>query len=151
MQLRRVLELDTAILLTLVLLCAGSITAESEDIRTNETVAAFVEEVLVRGITPDLRHSHGTSSDRWIYNLASESYSSTTKKLAKVSGRRVGMDVVKRRTLDPRGNIDIHSELIVGTAFSIRLPVTLAIIDGKLLPVDGRSQSQQYERSGETG
>jgi two-component system chemotaxis sensor kinase CheA len=55
---------------------------------------------------------------------------STAKKITKISGRGVGMDVVNKNIDALRGQISVNSELGVGTSFTIRLPLTLAIIDG---------------------
>ncbi|MDZ4262750.1 MAG: chemotaxis protein CheA, partial [Pseudomonadota bacterium] len=55
---------------------------------------------------------------------------STAEQVTNLSGRGVGMDVVKRNIEALQGGIEIESELGVGTSFSIRLPLTLAIIDG---------------------
>lgn len=55
---------------------------------------------------------------------------STAEQVTNLSGRGVGMDVVKRNIEALQGGIEIESEMGVGTSFSIRLPLTLAIIDG---------------------
>ena len=55
---------------------------------------------------------------------------STAEQVTNLSGRGVGMDVVKRNIEELQGGIEIDSEIGVGTSFSIRLPLTLAIIDG---------------------
>ncbi|HNG58964.1 MAG TPA: chemotaxis protein CheW, partial [Cellvibrionaceae bacterium] len=55
---------------------------------------------------------------------------STAEKITNLSGRGVGMDVVKRNIESLRGTIEIETELGVGTTMSICLPLTLAIIDG---------------------
>ncbi len=55
---------------------------------------------------------------------------STAEQVTNLSGRGVGMDVVKRNIEELQGGIEIESEMGVGTSFSIRLPLTLAIIDG---------------------
>ncbi len=60
---------------------------------------------------------------------------STAEKVTAVSGRGVGMDVVKRNIERLRGQIQIESELGRGTTFRIRLPLTTAIIDGLLVRV----------------
>lgn len=60
---------------------------------------------------------------------------STAEKVTDVSGRGVGMDVVRRTVEELRGRLDVASEPGVGTTFSVRLPVTLAIIDGMVLRV----------------
>lgn len=60
---------------------------------------------------------------------------STASEITAVSGRGVGMDVVKRSIDALRGSIQIHSRPGVGTAFTLRLPLTLAIIDGLLVEI----------------
>jgi two-component system chemotaxis sensor kinase CheA len=55
---------------------------------------------------------------------------STSKKVTNISGRGVGMDVVNKNIDALRGQISVNSELGVGTSFTIRLPLTLAIIEG---------------------
>ncbi len=55
---------------------------------------------------------------------------STAEEVTSISGRGVGMDVVNKNIDALRGQISVHSELGVGTSFTIRLPLTLAIIDG---------------------
>ncbi len=60
---------------------------------------------------------------------------STAEKVTEISGRGVGMDVVRRNLEALRGRIDIRSVPGEGTTFEIRLPLTLAIIDGLLLGV----------------
>ena len=61
---------------------------------------------------------------------------STADKVTGVSGRGVGMDVVQRNIQELGGRIDVHSEKGVGTTFNIRLPLTLAILDGQLVKID---------------
>lgn len=60
---------------------------------------------------------------------------STAKKVTKVSGRGVGMDVVKRKIAEIRGEVEIDSTLNVGTTLTIKLPLTLSIIDGLLVQI----------------
>lgn len=60
---------------------------------------------------------------------------STALKVTDVSGRGVGMDVVRRAVEDLRGRLEVTSAPGSGTTFLIRLPVTLAIIDGMVLRV----------------
>ncbi len=62
---------------------------------------------------------------------------STAKTVSNVSGRGVGMDVVKREIEALRGSIDINSTLGEGTTIELSLPLTLAIIDGLLVSVKG--------------
>ncbi len=60
---------------------------------------------------------------------------STAKKITDVSGRGVGMDVVKKRISNMRGEIKISSKIDEGTAISISLPLTLSIVDALLVKV----------------
>jgi two-component system chemotaxis sensor kinase CheA len=62
---------------------------------------------------------------------------STAAKVTSVSGRGVGMDVVKRAIDSLRGSIDLHSELGKGSTITIKLPLTLAIIDGLQVVTSG--------------
>jgi two-component system chemotaxis sensor kinase CheA len=61
---------------------------------------------------------------------------STAKVVTNLSGRGVGMDVVKRKISDLRGQVDIDSQLGAGTTVTIKLPLTLSIIDGLLVKID---------------
>jgi two-component system chemotaxis sensor kinase CheA len=70
-----------------------------------------------------------------IFNLIFEAGFSTVQKVTDLSGRGVGMDVVRRRVDALRGSIDIDSKAGVGTDVALRLPLTLAIIDGLLVKV----------------
>ncbi len=67
---------------------------------------------------------------RELLGLIFEPGFSTAEKVSDLSGRGVGMDVVKRAIDALRGSVDIESEPGRGTTLSIRLPLTLAIIDG---------------------
>lgn len=58
---------------------------------------------------------------------------STAEKVTKLSGRGVGMDVVKRKIAEIRGEVEVDSEVNVGTTITIKLPLTLSIIDGLLV------------------
>jgi len=60
---------------------------------------------------------------------------STAKTVTDVSGRGVGMDVVKRKIADIRGEVEVESEVGIGTTITIKLPLTLSIIDGLLVKV----------------
>jgi len=61
---------------------------------------------------------------------------STAKNVTNLSGRGVGMDVVKRKIGDLRGQVDIDSQVDQGTTVTIKLPLTLSIIDGLLVKID---------------
>jgi two-component system chemotaxis sensor kinase CheA len=72
-----------------------------------------------------------------ILRLIFEPGFSTAAEVTNLSGRGVGMDVVRKNIEQLKGTIDLASEAGVGTQFTIRLPLTLAIIDGFLVSVDG--------------
>lgn len=78
-------------------------------------------------------------SDNDVYRLIFDAGFSTADKVTNLSGRGVGMDVVRRNIEALRGTVDVHSEFGIGTTVSIRLPLTLAIIDGFLVGVGGSS------------
>ena len=61
---------------------------------------------------------------------------STAANVTDVSGRGVGMDVVKRKISDIRGEVEVESELNAGTTLTIKLPLTLSIIDGLLVKIE---------------
>ncbi|TQV86717.1 chemotaxis protein CheA [Aliikangiella coralliicola] len=97
------------------------------------------------GIDPDIIYEKavdkgliqpGTDIPRdHILSLIMEPGFSTAEIVSDVSGRGVGMDVVKRNINNLGGSVEIHSELGQGTTFTIRLPLTLAILDGQLIKV----------------
>ncbi len=64
---------------------------------------------------------------------------STADAVSDLSGRGVGMDVVRRNIEDLGGNVELRSEVGVGTTFTIRLPLTLAILDGQLVRIGDHS------------
>ena len=74
-------------------------------------------------------------SEQEIFRLIFAPGLSTAEKVTDVSGRGVGMDVVRRNVEALRGQIDIASAEGQGSTFSIRLPLTLAVIDGLVLKV----------------
>jgi two-component system chemotaxis sensor kinase CheA len=73
--------------------------------------------------------------DREVYNLIFAPGFSTAKKVTNVSGRGVGMDVVKRGIDALRGSIQIDSRPGLGTTISVRLPLTMAIIESLLVQI----------------
>ncbi|MFA8344012.1 MAG: chemotaxis protein CheA [Rhodothermaceae bacterium] len=76
-------------------------------------------------------------SKQEVFNLIFSPGFSTAEKVTNVSGRGVGMDVVKTNVTKLRGIINIESEVGQGTKMIIKLPLTLAIIHGLLVNVDG--------------
>ncbi|WP_432698337.1 chemotaxis protein CheA [Marinobacterium sp. YM272] len=79
-------------------------------------------------------------SDKEIYQLIFAPGLSTKEKANNLSGRGVGMDVVRRNIEELRGLIDIDTELGEGTTVTIHLPLTLAIIDGFMVG----AQNERY-------
>lgn len=75
-------------------------------------------------------------SEQQIINLIFEAGFSTVDKVSNLSGRGVGMDVVRKNIQALRGTVDVASHPGQGCTFTIRLPLTLAIIDGFLVGVD---------------
>ncbi len=73
--------------------------------------------------------------DKDVYSLIFEPGFSTKTQVSDLSGRGVGMDVVRRNVEAIRGQIDVRSGPAAGTVISIRLPLTLAIIDGMVVRV----------------
>lgn len=98
-----------------------------------------------RGINPDkifkkavekgIVAPNATLSREEIYALIFAPGFSTAEKVTAVSGRGVGMDVVKRNIEKLRGKIEINSEVGKGSVFKIKLPLTMAIIDGLVVRV----------------
>ncbi|MBF0582905.1 MAG: chemotaxis protein CheA [Magnetococcales bacterium] len=74
-------------------------------------------------------------SDHEAYQLIFAAGFSTAEKITNVSGRGVGMDVVRKSIEGLRGSIDTQSELGKGTSITLKLPLTLAIIEGLLVRV----------------
>jgi two-component system, chemotaxis family, sensor kinase CheA len=74
-------------------------------------------------------------SDAEVFALIFEPGLSTAEQVTDISGRGVGMDVVRRSVDSLRGRIEVTSEPGKGTTFSIQLPLTLAITDGMLVRV----------------
>ncbi len=78
-------------------------------------------------------------SEKELFSLIFTPGFSTSRQVTSISGRGVGMDVVKRSIDALRGSIDVSSQKGMGTTITLKLPLTLAIIDGLLVKVgDGR-------------
>jgi two-component system chemotaxis sensor kinase CheA len=95
------------------------------------------EAILKKAREKHLLRPDETPPDRDIWNLIFEPGFSTAEKVTDVSGRGVGMDVVRKNIEALRGSIDIRTKLGKGSVFSLRLPLTLAIIDGLVVQVAG--------------
>ncbi|QTN28971.1 chemotaxis protein CheA [Rhodoferax sp. AJA081-3] len=93
------------------------------------------DRILAKALERGLIDADQRLSDKEIFDLIFEPGFSTADQITNLSGRGVGMDVVKRNITSLRGTISLHSEEGVGTTVSVRLPLTLAIIDGFLVGV----------------
>ncbi len=83
-----------------------------------------------------LNDGEGASySDEQVFELIFQPGFSTASQVSDVSGRGVGMDVVKRNIQALNGVVEIHSKKFEGSKIRIRLPLTLAILDGQLVRV----------------
>ncbi len=91
--------------------------------------------IRAKAIERELIQPNDSLSDKEIVNLIFEPGFSTVEKVSNLSGRGVGMDVVRRNITALRGTVEVDSTEGVGSTFTIRLPLTLAIIDGFLVGV----------------
>lgn len=91
--------------------------------------------LLSKAIEKGLVEESAILSDKQIFELIFMPGFSTAEQLTDISGRGVGMDVVRRNIQSLGGNIDIISDLGKGTTIAIHLPLTLAILDGQSVAV----------------
>jgi two-component system chemotaxis sensor kinase CheA len=93
------------------------------------------QKIMSKAIAKGLLDSDKGLSDSEVFNLIFEPGFSTADQVTDVSGRGVGMDVVRRGIQSLNGHIDIDSQPGRGCSFKLRLPLTLAITDGMLVRV----------------
>jgi two-component system chemotaxis sensor kinase CheA len=93
------------------------------------------ERILAKALERGLVQPGQQLSEREIFGLVFEPGFSTAEQVTNLSGRGVGMDVVKRNINALRGSVAIDSQPGVGTKVTVRLPLTLALIDGFLVGV----------------
>ncbi len=98
------------------------------------------ERILKKAIENGVVQAGQDLSDDEIFKLIFHAGLSTAQKITSVSGRGVGMDVVRKNIEALHGKVDISSVRGKGTTFTIRMPLTLAIIDGQIVKVG----SQRY-------
>lgn len=110
---------------------AGSVVVEIKD----DGKGLNRDVILAKAIERELVSEDANLSDAEIYNLIFEPGFSTAQTVTDVSGRGVGMDVVRRNIESIGGQAEISSEPGKGCTFQIRLPLTLAIIDGMVARV----------------
>lgn len=92
--------------------------------------------IFAKAVERGLVSKDADLSDKEIFGLVFAPGFSTARKVTNVSGRGVGMDVVKRGIDALRGSIDVDSVRGEGTTIVVRLPLTLAIIDGLQIKVE---------------
>ncbi|MDD2557225.1 MAG: chemotaxis protein CheA [Desulfuromonas sp.] len=94
------------------------------------------EKILSKAIQNGMIEGDGSDlPDKYVYNLIFQPGFSTADKITDISGRGVGMDVVKQNLEKIKGKIDVTSAPGKGTIVKLRIPLTLAIIDGMLVRV----------------
>ncbi|MGA2778458.1 MAG: chemotaxis protein CheA [Steroidobacteraceae bacterium] len=109
----------------------GSIIIEVKDDGAGLNKARILAKARERGLVQE----DETLTDEQIYNLIFVAGFSTADKVSDVSGRGVGMDVVRRNINDLGGHVQIFSTEGLGSTIRIRLPLTLAILEGQVLRV----------------
>ena len=91
--------------------------------------------ILAKARQKGLVGPNASPSDSEILNLIFEPGFSTAEKVTDLSGRGVGMDVVRKQIQKLRGRVDVRSTPGQGSTFVLRLPLTLAIIDGLVIGI----------------
>ncbi|HZX32435.1 MAG TPA: chemotaxis protein CheA, partial [Rhodocyclaceae bacterium] len=114
---------------------SGSIVIQVSDDGGGLNRARILAKAVERGLVPPSQEL----DDQEIINLIFEPGFSTAEQVSNLSGRGVGMDVVRRNIQNLRGTVEVASVEGEGSTFTIRLPLTLAIIDGFLVGVDKSS------------
>jgi two-component system chemotaxis sensor kinase CheA len=110
---------------------AGQVVIEITDDGRGLNRAKIIEKAVQKGLIA----SADGLSDNEIYNLIFQPGFSTAAQVTNVSGRGVGMDVVRRHIEKLRGRIEIRSTVGAGATFLLKLPLTLAIIEGLVVGV----------------
>jgi two-component system chemotaxis sensor kinase CheA len=94
------------------------------------------EKILEKAISKGLIEGDGSDmTDKQIHHLIFAPGFSTAAQITDISGRGVGMDVVKKNLEKIKGKIDVNSTPGQGTIINLRIPLTLAIIDGMIVRV----------------
>jgi two-component system chemotaxis sensor kinase CheA len=115
---------------------AGSVVVEISDDGKGLDRNAIIAKAKEKNLVSDSPNFNGqTLSDKEVFNMIFEPGFSTAAEVTDVSGRGVGMDVVRKNIESLRGQAEIRSELGKGSVFKMSLPLTLAIIDGMVVRV----------------
>jgi two-component system chemotaxis sensor kinase CheA len=109
----------------------GSVVVEISDDGRGLDRDKIIQKAIAKGVIP----SGKGLSESEIINLIFQPGFSTADNVTDISGRGVGLDVVRRAVETLRGRIDVSSEFGKGCTFSVRLPLTMAITDGMLVKV----------------
>lgn len=109
----------------------GSIVIEISDDGGGINRQAVLDKAIEKGIVDE----YTSLTDSQVFDLILEPGFSTAKELSDISGRGVGMDVVKKNIQSLGGRIQIESVEGKGSTFKVHLPLTLAILDGQLVRV----------------
>ncbi len=112
----------------------GSIVIEVEDDGRGLSRERIIRKCLEKGLI-DASRNTDEISDLEVFNYIFLPGFSTAEKITDISGRGVGMDVVRRNIEALRGSVEIRSTPGKGSVFSMRLPLTMAIIDGMVVRV----------------
>ncbi len=113
----------------------GNIVIEIKDDGKGMDKQKLLDKAIDRGLIGE----EDQLSDKQIFDLIFMPGFSTAEVVSDVSGRGVGMDVVRRNIQELGGGVEIESELGIGTTMIIRLPLTLAILDGQTVKVDSEN------------
>ncbi len=131
---------------------SGNIVIEIEDDGAGLNTPRILQKAKENGVVPQ----DATLTEDQIFDLIFQPGFSTADVVSDLSGRGVGMDVVRRNIAALNGSIEVFSEAGKGSRFVIRLPLTLAILDGQLVQVEDQIyifplvsivESIQYEGS----
>ena len=110
---------------------SGNIVVEIRDDGNGLDVDRIVDKARERGLVGADQVLSPSEAQELIFHPGF----STSKTVSDVSGRGVGMDVVRRNVMELGGSVEVASETGKGSTFTIRLPLTLAILDGQLVQV----------------
>ncbi len=110
---------------------------EVEDDGAGIDTERLLEVAINRGVIDE--ESAVSLTTREVINLIFHPGISTSRKTTEISGRGVGMDIVKTNVSALGGVIEVQSELQIGTKFTITLPVTLATIQALLVAIEGKT------------
>jgi len=113
----------------------GNIVIEVKDDGRGIDPEKILTKAMERGLVTEVEGANLT--DKQIFQFIMHAGFSTAEKVTDLSGRGVGLDVVKSFLETMRGKVEINSKMGEGSSFKIMLPLTLAIIDGMLVRTSG--------------